>query len=64
MNELQTIGTPKTRRDGDQGSVGIAIAGFDLVNVGKVGRGLKTGIQFEFPVVGDGVSKKSFEVVR
>ena len=27
MNELQTIGTPKTRRDGDQGSVGIAIAG-------------------------------------
>src|SRR5262245_46650701 len=64
MDQLQPLGSSSARRQRDDRRVGIAIAGLDLVNMGK-GRGrLKGAVELELPTERDGVTVEALEVRR
>src|SRR5262244_3870465 len=64
MDQLQPLGSRSARRQRNDRRVGIAVAGLDLVNMGKGRRWLKGAVELELPTKRDGVTVEALEVRR
>src|SRR5262249_61670506 len=56
------IGVAGSRRERDDGSSCITVAGFDLVNVREAGRGLEPVVELELPPVSDHVTVEALQI--
>src|SRR5712671_2245119 len=64
MNQLKLVGVRSAGGQCDDRRTGVAIVGFDLVDVSKAGGRLKAGGELELPPEGYRVVQKPFDVVR
>src|SRR5262249_59025373 len=64
VNEWKMLEVSRARRQRDDGRGGVAVAGFDLVDMGKVRRRLKALIELESPPERDRIAIDPLQVGR
>ena len=64
MTNFKCVRTPDAWCEGNDRRRNISPVVLELVDMGKITRGLESVIQLESPAVGDGLAKEAFEIFR
>lgn len=64
MSQFKSVRIPEMWRESNDWQLDISPHVLELVDMGKIGRRLKSAIQLEYPAVGDCLTKEAFEIFR